>query len=167
MSAALTVGLVGLALATLLVAWVLAALRGDGRLPTMVDGGLLALLTERQALLASLRDLDADLAAGRMNAEAHALLREDSLRAGSRLLARLDAALARSQGSQAEALAAIESAVAEARGLARGASTATGDPSASPGIRPPAPCPTCGRNTAQEDRFCRHCGHDLQQLKRA
>ncbi len=167
MSVALTVGLLGLALAILLVAWVLAALRGDGRLPTLADGGLLALLTERQALLASLRDLDADLAAGRMNAEAHAQLREDTLRAGSRLLARWDAAMARSRGSQAEALEAIESAVSAARGFPRGSMGAGGDLSAAQGVRPPAPCPTCGRNTAQEDRFCRHCGHDLRPLKRA
>lgn len=207
MTEAVVVAVVGLLLAGLLVAWVLAALRGDGHVPSLEDGGLLALLTERQALLDGLRDLDADLATGRISAEGHAALREEAMRSGSRLLAAIDDGLGRQLGRRSGALAALEDAVLRQRqpggpmGEPRAASdlakagatlpsatlssaTHTGEvvapsglgksddsrsprESRAPSSTTPRPCPACGRNTAGEDRFCRHCGHDLSTARLA
>lgn len=161
MTLAVFVAVGGCLLTLLLVAWVLAALRGDGRVPSVESGGLLALLTEREAVLAGLRDLDADLASGRLNPAGHAQLREEALRNGSRLIAEIDLRLEQALGEKAGALAALEEAVAIARG--RDGESGPRD------VTGPAPrrCPSCDRVTASADRFCRHCGRDLSPTRLA
>jgi hypothetical protein len=152
----------GLLLAGALLVWVLLPLREGGALPAAEDARLLALLMEREGSLASLRDLDADLAAGRISAPLQAPLRESVLAQGSRILAAIDESLARVAGDQREAVARLEAEVAlhRERGPVDAARAAA---------RPPAlvTCPACGRVTAAEDRFCRHCGRDLRKGKPA
>ena len=81
-----------------LVVWVLAPLHAGGALAASDDARLLALLTEREGALAGLRDLDADLASGRISAPTHAAVREELLSGGSRILAAIDESLERVVG---------------------------------------------------------------------
>ncbi len=150
----------GLLLAGALLVWVLLPLREGGALPAAEDARLLALLMEREGSLASLRDLDADLAAGRISAPLQAPLRESVLAQGSRVLAAIDESLNRVAGDRREAVARLEAEVALHRGQGHAAQASA---------RPPAlvTCPACGRVTAAEDRFCRHCGRDLRKGKPA
>lgn len=165
--AAWIVLLAGLLLAGLLVLWVLAPLREGGALPAADDARLLALLTEREGSLAGLRDLDADLAAGRISASVHQALREEVLAGGSRIVAALDENLERVAGDRQAALARLEAAVARRRG--QDAPSATTDPATAAEASGHQPqlltCPACGRVTDAADRFCRHCGHDLRKGK--
>lgn len=159
--------LAGLLLAGLLLLWVLAPLREGGALPAADDARLLALLTEREGSLAGLRDLDADLAAGRISPSVHLTLREEVLAGGSRVVAALDESLERVAGDRQAALARLEVAVARQRG--QEAPSATADLAAAPAAGDLQPrlltCPSCGRVTDFADRFCRHCGHDLRKGK--
>ena len=164
--AAWLVLLSGLLLAGLLLLWVLAPLREGGGLPAADDARLLALLTEREGSLAGLRDLDADLAAGRISAPIHQALREEVLAGGSRIVAALDENLERVAGDRQAALARLEAAVARRRGL-DAATPSLPNPSPSTGAGQPQllSCPECGRVTDAADRFCRHCGRDLHKGK--
>jgi len=167
--------LTGLFAVGALLIWVLQPLRDGGSLPAADDARLLALLMEREGMLASLRDLDADLAAGRISAALQQPLRENVLAQGSRVLAAIDDNLARLAGDRREGLERLEAAVAGRRGKTVAASAGiTSDLSALSGGRDPMPrgnptslvtCPDCGRVTASEDRFCRHCGRDLSKGK--
>jgi hypothetical protein len=74
----------------LAAAWIGVPLwRGD-RPAEPPDAVVVGLLAEREAVLASLADLDAELAAGRLDVDEHRLQRESLVARGSRVLEALD-----------------------------------------------------------------------------
>jgi len=142
-------------LVTLVVAaWVVAPLvRGVVTLDPP-EPRAVALLARREAILASLRDLDADHADGRLGAADHAALRRDLVARGAATLAALDR-LAADAAGRAAALAADVEAEVEALGGGARAGVAASDGVAN--IR----CPVCGRQGGAGDRFCAGCGRRL------
>ncbi|MFQ5460892.1 MAG: hypothetical protein ACE5EL_08870 [Anaerolineae bacterium] len=72
------------------------------------DQRAVALLAEREAILAALRDLDSDLARGRIDDQEHATLRTTTAARGAAVLAALDAVGAESAGSSRRIAAALE-----------------------------------------------------------
>jgi hypothetical protein len=111
------------------------------------DPRAVALLARREAVLAALRDLDADLADGRLGADDHAAQRAEVAARGAAVLTALDELAAETAGESAAISATIEHEVAA---LSR--SAADGRTGA---------CPDCGRATAPGDRFCPGCGRAL------
>lgn len=75
----------------LALAWVAAPLWHGAPAASVDDPRVVALLAEREAVLAALRDLDADAAAGRLAPEDHRALRAESVARGAAVLAALDA----------------------------------------------------------------------------
>lgn len=94
----MTVGAVVAALALLALAfalaWVAAPLWRGAPAPTADDPRVVALLAEREAILAALRDLDADAADGRLAPDDHRALRVETVARGAAVLAALDAVAA-------------------------------------------------------------------------
>jgi hypothetical protein len=110
----LVAGAGAIALVAVVVAWVALPLwRGAGPEPPP-DPRIVGLLTEREATLAAIRDLDADLALGRIGADEHRARRAELVARGAVVLEVLDAATARSAG-EAEVLAAEVEADVRAR----------------------------------------------------
>jgi hypothetical protein len=113
-----------------------------------VDPRAVALLTEREAVLATIRDLDADHAGGRLPESDYQRLRAESVQRGVTLLAALDGLAAEAAGATAALSAELEAEVAAARGAT--------------GARPPGQyCPACGHACGAADRFCGGCGQTL------
>jgi hypothetical protein len=85
---------VALALGAVLVLgaaiWAAAPLWRPHRTPALPDLGLAQLLAEREAVIDGLRDLDAELAAGRIDSGEFARQREDLMRHGSAVLAAIE-----------------------------------------------------------------------------
>lgn len=101
-----------IALVAGLVAWVgLPLWRGDagGDVP---DPRVVALLAEREATLAALRDLDADHADGRVTDADYAALRAEAVARGAAALDALDALARDAAGRNARLLEAVEREVA-------------------------------------------------------
>ncbi len=94
------------------VAWVVRPLRGAALPLDPPDPRAVALLARREAILASLRDLDADHADGRLGDADHAALRQDLVAQGVATLAALDRLADANAGRAAELAAAIEAEVA-------------------------------------------------------
>jgi hypothetical protein len=135
-----------LATLLLILTWVLRPLwQRHAQMPESAPLAL-ALLAEREASLASLRDLDFELQAGRIGSERHARLREDLLARGARVLSALDRLSEDRAGETARLTAALEAEVA--------ALLAAGD-------HPRTICAGCGRPAAGGDRFCAGCGQAL------
>jgi len=148
------VGLV-VAIAVLVVAFVGRPLwTGEGD-PPPADPRAVALLAQREAVLATLRDLDADHAAGRLPEADWQSLRAQALARGAATLAALDQVAADAAGSTADWMAIIEAEVAAAQ-----PAVAPAAPSAAPSPEPPAlaACASCGAPLRAEDRFCGRCG---------
>jgi hypothetical protein len=122
-----------------------------------VDPRAVALLAEREALLATLRDLDADARAERLGADDHARLRAESVDRAARVLTALDVLAAENAGRTAEIVAAIEREVAQLRDLATPAGAHAPAVDAAGGVR----CAACGRQCPGGDQFCARCGHAL------
>lgn len=159
------------------VAWVVwPVLRGTFPLAPP-DPRAVALLARREAILANLRDLDADRADGRLSEAEHARLRAEVVMQGTAVLAALDR-IAATAASRTDALvAAIEADVGAA---ARGAPEPGAEPEApAPAVAMPpnasataaavqpdaaaaaAMCPACGKRAREGDRFCAACGQPL------
>jgi Flp pilus assembly protein CpaB len=119
--------------------------RGEGDAPP-ADPRAVALLLEREAVLAALRDLDADHAAGRLPDEIWRTLRADAVARGAAVLAALDDVAADAAGNSARYTEAIEAEVALRSGEARPATLA---------------CRRCGAGVKVEDQFCARCGQPL------
>lgn len=153
--------LLALAGALALLAWVLAPMWQGAAPFAPPDPRAVALLARRQAALASLRDLDADFAAGRLPEAEYRALRASVVAEGAATLAALDHLAAASAADSAELVAGIEAEVAAA-----GAPSARPSPSAGDhaGARPPEarPCPNCGRPSEPDARFCAACGRALE-----
>jgi hypothetical protein len=121
------------------------------------DPRAVALLSEREAVLATLRDLDADHASGRLGDDDYTVLRAEAMTRGGQVLAALDAIAAQSAGETAALTAAIEADVAALEQAAVPAPVAVAVP------RPIRRfCPSCGRAVDVEDRFCGSCGAGLK-----
>ena len=159
-------GLLVLAVAGLLLllpslAWVLAPLRRDLPPREPADPRVLALLAEREALLATLRDLEADHRDGRLSEANYAPLRAGVLSRGSAVLAALDRLAAERSGEVAELAAELERDVVAAGG---GAETAFGGAAVQgtgPGELERRFCSQCGRAVSREARFCEGGGQPL------
>jgi hypothetical protein len=111
------------------------------------EAAAVRLLAEREAALATLRDLDADRQAGRLSTPAWEALRAQAVARGVAALSALDEL--ESDGSRDEApwRAEIEAEVAEASRRLEAAA--------------PATCGSCGSPVGPGDRFCARCGRSL------
>jgi hypothetical protein len=99
---------VGGALLLAALVWVGAPLwRGTGPEPPP-DGRIVLLLAQREATLAAIRDLDADLAVGRIEDAEHDRRRREQVARGAALLQSLDAVGARSAGEAAVLAAQVD-----------------------------------------------------------
>lgn len=157
------------------VAWVVwPVLRGTFPLAPP-DPRAVALLARREAILANLRDLDADRADGRLGEAEHARLRAEVVQQGAAVLAALDR-IAASAASRTDALvAALEADIgAAARGAPEPPAPDAPAPAAAmppaalattPAMQPDtaavAMCPACGKRARAGDRFCAACGQPL------
>lgn len=138
--------LVLLAALLLLLIWVLRPL-WQGQAPPSDSAPLtLALLAERESALASLRDLDSELQAGRIAGELHSQMREDLLSRGARVLAALDRLAEDRAGQTARLTAALE---AEVEALLDSE------------LETRTVCARCQRPATPGDRFCSGCGRAL------
>jgi hypothetical protein len=128
------------------VAWIARPLlQGGVREPTSSSAAV-ALLAQREAAIAVLRDLESDRADGRIAADDYERLRAEVVGEGTAALAALDRlAIARDRDG-ARRLAQIEAEVAR-RVAAR--------------VAPRGPCPACGHLPTPDDRFCGRCGTAL------
>lgn len=110
--------MVGGALAAGAIAWLgLPLWRGDEPAGPP-DPRAVGLLANREALLAAIRDLDADAALGRLNSDEHDLRRRELVERGAQVLMALDQLQAETGGETARRAAVIEAEVA-ARAVAR------------------------------------------------
>lgn len=173
------------------VAWVvLPVARGTVPLAPP-DPRVVALLARREAILANLRDLDADRADGRLGEAEHARMRADVVQQGADVLAALDRISAMATRRAETLLAALEADVSARLGtLTPTARPATGDAGPPAPARPatddagppaptrpatddagplapappvavPAVCAECGAVARAGDRYCAACGHPL------
>ena len=100
--------LAGGALIVAAVAWIGAPLwRGTAPEPPP-DPRIVLLLAQREATVAAIRDLDADLALGRIDVEEHDLRRRQLVARGAALLHSLDAVGARTAGEAAVLAAQLD-----------------------------------------------------------
>jgi hypothetical protein len=113
-----------------------------------VDRRAVALLTEREALLATLRDLDADRASGRLGEADYQRLRAESVQRGVTILAALDSLAAETAGATATLSAGLEEEISRASGQAGAAAAGRY-------------CPACGHACGPADSFCGGCGRPL------
>ena len=136
------------ALVTALVtAWVTLPLwRGPEPL-SPPDPAALELLARRQALLAMLRDLDAERALGRLDATEHGLLREEVVAHGAAVLQAIDRLAEAARSASALRLARVEADVHAAGGT---------------GITQAPSCAACGRVVEGGALFCGWCGRPLE-----
>lgn len=167
-------GLVSLAILGISSAWVLAPIWRGGLPVEAPDPRVLALLERREALLASLRDLDDDHRDGLVDARSHAGLRADLLQRGGEILAALDRLADERAGESSRLGAELEAEIAalvrdagssEARsgdagpaGHAAAAMGTEGDGDPQGGTAEPRACAGCGRRLAADARFCDACG---------
>jgi hypothetical protein len=136
-------------LVAVVATWVaLPLIRGVPDAPS-ADPRAVALLAEREAVLATLRDLDADHAAARLDEVSYQAMRADAVERGVRVLGALDALETARAGETADLVAEIEREIA-----AR---------AAAPAVRVER-CARCGRAVAADDRFCAGCGEPLPSL---
>jgi hypothetical protein len=145
-------------LVVLLAAWISLPLWRGGAPVLPPDPRAVALLAEREAVLATLRDLDADLAAGRITAEEHAPLRARAVQRGVVTLAALDRLEADYAGQAARLAAAIEADVVAARQAEARPAPAGG--AGAPG-RSTGACGRCGGSLGPADPACGRCGQPV------
>jgi hypothetical protein len=139
-------GLACAAMATVVV-WAVRPLFGPVAGPRPPDPRAAALLARREALLAALRDLDADVGDGRIAQADYPSIRADLVRRGAEVLAALDDLSERPAGCSplpAAAAAPVEAAPAAEALVADEAVSAC--------------CRACDQDLAPGDRFCRRCG---------
>lgn len=105
-----------------------------------------ALLMQRRAAVLDLRDLDADLAVGRISPDDHARRRSEALRQGALAMAETDRWRAERTTRLRAAARRLEADVAAAR--------------ARVGHAEPR-CPECATTVRAGDRFCAACGSPL------
>jgi hypothetical protein len=94
------------------VLWVLRPLLEGPQPMDTLDPRVVALLSRREAVLAGLRDLDADHADGRLGDEAYEALRGEMVADGATALAALDRLAASTAGRTEELTARVEADVA-------------------------------------------------------
>ncbi len=151
---ALVVGAVAVAVAV----YVMRPLLGGAEALDEADPRAVALLAMREGVLATLRDLDADRADGRLSEADYQALRAESVAQGAQVLATLDRVAADSAGRTAAIARHIEDEVAAAGGGSGRISTAPESPvSAGAGQF----CTHCGHPRRPDDRFCGGCGQAL------
>ncbi len=167
-------GLVSLAILGISSAWVLAPLWRGGPPAEPSDPRALALLERREALLASLRDLEDDHRDGLVDARSHASLRADLLRRGGEILAALDRLADERAGESSRLGAELETEIAAllgdagssgarsgdavSAGHAAAATGPEGDNDPQGGAGQARACVGCGRRLAADARFCDACG---------
>lgn len=105
------------------------------------DGALLAdLLAQRENAYQTLRDLDNDLAAGRLAEDDYRPMRVQALAQAAEIVARIDSAAIERQPADTEPSAREEP-------LDKDVTDAV--------------CPNCGAERQADDAFCRRCGQKL------
>lgn len=138
----LVFGALGLTLVVVVATWVIAPLF-QGVVPEgRTDDKIVRLLARREAVLASLRDLDADYEDDRLGERDYDRLRSDALAEGAAILGALEEL---AQGADREIEAAIARIEEEVAGRRGGSSAARA-------------CPDCGRVAAAGDTYCARCG---------
>ncbi|MFN8470786.1 MAG: zinc ribbon domain-containing protein [Anaerolineae bacterium] len=146
------IGIVALALVALTVVWIVVPLvRGTEARPERSPEvrALAELAAQHDVVLRSLRDLDADYAANKLDEADYQQQRALFLADGVAVLKRMDALKARTQAQDPALDAAIEAAVAERRRKLEAQEAGV-------------VCPSCGSVTRQNARFCDQCGAPLQ-----
>lgn len=159
-----------------IVAWIARPLYSGAITVPPADPRAVALLTRREGILVTLRDLDSDFAAGRLGADDYSALRQVAVAKGVAVLAALDGLAAESNAAAADLTREVEADV-----LARRAATVADAPSTgaaadlppvppdrlsgglgdAPAAPPGRACPECGRATGVDDDFCARCGTRL------
>ena len=136
------------ALVTALVgAWVTRPLWQGAEPLSPPDPAAVELLAQRQAILAMLRDLDAERALGRLDAAEHELLRAEAVGHGAAVLRAIDRLAEAARSASAQRLARVEADVRAARAAEE------------PETRR---CDGCGHVTDRGDRFWARCGRPLE-----
>lgn len=146
------IAIAALALVALTVVWIVSPLvRGTEARPERSPEvrALAELAAQHEVVLKSLRDLDADYAANKLDEEDYQQQRALFLADGVAVLKRMDALKARTQSQDPALDAAIEAAVADRRRKLEAQEAG-------------ALCPACGSVTRQGARFCDQCGAPLQ-----
>jgi hypothetical protein len=113
------------------------------------------LITQREAILIELRELDFDHAIGKISDDDHAAQRARLVARGAELLRLLDKLPADEAPGPAGDLDAEIERLVSARRKPQAPAAARRQLAAS------ARCPSCRRPTALDDKFCPHCGAKL------
>jgi hypothetical protein len=126
---------------------------GDGQGRAASASPRVQLTTQRDAIYALIRELDADYATGKVNNHDYQALRKQYVAEGVSILKQLDTL------TSEEGRVALEAEI-EARVLALRRT----QPAAESAGRQPATrfCTQCGHPAALEDRFCARCGTSLE-----
>jgi hypothetical protein len=124
-----------------------------------VEPVVASLLSRRESILASLRDLEADRADDRVAEEDYARLHDEMVAEGAATLAALDRVAGERAVRTTRLVTAIE---AEVTALVGGGS---GNVTPVPAAGPAVVCPACGRPAAHADRFCAGCGRPLVEVE--
>jgi hypothetical protein len=145
--------LAGLAMLLVAVWWIATPVVKGVVSTSEPDPRAVALLARREAVLASLRDLEADHRDGRLSDQQYNDLRKRALAEGAATLAALDSIAEQSETRAAKVVAELEAELAKAGGGDR--------PVAEPVDRAVNFCPACGERCGSGDRFCAGCGERL------
>ena len=125
-------------------------------------GTLDNLLAQRDGLYASLRDLDQDLALGKLDNADYERLKARYMMRAAETLARLDAIRAETQRSDDELTKSIEKEVLALRGKIKPKRQAPAAGKANVQVKAAAGyCRNCGAPHQSGDKFCTRCGQKL------
>lgn len=155
------VALVVIGLVAAVAVYVFRPLLGGVEALEDADPRAVALLAEREAVLLTLRDLDADRADGRLGEDDYHRLRSETVARGSRVLAALDQVASDSAGRTAALTAELEAEVAVAGGRPGIAAQAAAGVERGAASAAAACCTHCGRPSRGDDRYCGGCGQPL------
>ena len=140
--------LIGLALAVIVVAYVAQPLMTKSRvaLAPAQESPRTKLLAERDAVYATIRELDFDFQTGKLSEADYRSMRETHVARGVEILKRLDA-MGAGRGRKSKVEGQSDEIEAAIRAHRRQASSQV--------------CPACGRPIDPVDRFCAKCGAPL------
>lgn len=114
------------------------------------------LLAQRDGLYASLRDLDQDLALGKLDTPDYERLKSRYMTRAAETLSRLDTIQVETQRTDDELNKSIESQVLAMRGKAKARPRSSADTSHAAGL-----CRNCGAPFQAGDKFCGRCGEPV------
>jgi hypothetical protein len=137
----------------LVMAYVLWPLRKDVFLPKSEESARSRLLAEQERLLNALRELDFDHTLGKVLPEDYEVQRAALIRQGAEVMRQLDE-LARARDRKSQKAERVSDDLVEEYLIRRRSERAE---------KGGGFCPNCGKAVLAADRFCSHCGHNLQE----